>query len=295
MGKSIAKQIRRSAEYLTNATFTYYYNKLIKYAITAFNWSGLPDNIDTRFVEQTLLYNGCICFFYDNELGQYLMLPFNDSGNYDYNNNPLKVNVYANNGYTRQLDSTDCVLIYDNVLRYSIVNDLVLFANRLTELERTIDVNVSAQKTPMLLLCDEVQRLTLINAFTQYQNGIPVIFGSKDFNKDMFDSISTKADYIADKLEDLKIKRLNEVLTDLGIPNVGTEKKERLIIDEIDNANADTDINKISRLKPRLAGAEQINKKFNLNVTVTDNITLDFNNVVDDTDNADDNGEGDKN
>ena len=89
-----------------------------------------------------------------------------------------------------------------------------LFALRLYEAERASDVNIKAQKTPVLLLVDEKQRLTMENLYSQYDGNKPFIFGDKkQFNSDSIKSIRTDAPFVADKLMEYKKEIWNEALT----------------------------------------------------------------------------------
>ena len=72
-----------------------------------------------------------------------------------------------------------------------------------------------------------------------------------------------------DKLIQQKTQVTNEVLGYLGIQSSGTEKKERLISDEVAQANEKTDVFRLSFLKARQAAATEINRLWpQLNVWV---------------------------
>lgn len=89
-----------------------------------------------------------------------------------------------------------------------------LFALRLYEAERTADVNIKAQKTPVLLLIDEKQRLTMENIYSQYNGNKPVIFGDKNsLGENVIKAINTQAPFIADKIINYKKEIWNEALT----------------------------------------------------------------------------------
>lgn len=266
MSRKLSKYIQRNNEYLTYQTFAYHLFKLENIAMSKFDYEDLPSEIDKRFVEYTLLHHRKGVFFHDEILNKFLFLPFTDAGNYDVYHNPLKINAYADNGYHKTLDLSECVIMYENKTRTNIFNTLVLFANRLTELDRSIDLNLSAQKTPLAILCNEEERLSMENAYLKYRNGEPVIFGSKEFDKENFTVLNTEAPFVADKLENIKEKRVNEALTFIGVPSVGIEKKERLISDEINNANIDTEIMLNSRKMSRENAIRKINEKFGLNI-----------------------------
>lgn len=89
-----------------------------------------------------------------------------------------------------------------------------LFALRLYEAERTADVNIKAQKTPIMILVDETQRLLMKNLYNQYDGNQPFIFGDKkQLNSDTLKAINTQAPFIADKIMDYKKEIWNEALT----------------------------------------------------------------------------------
>ena len=135
-------------------------------------------------------------------------------------------------------------------------------------MDRTIDVNVNAQKTPILILCDDKQRLTLENVYMSYEGNKPVIFGNSNLNPDMLKVIQTGAPFVADKIYQLKTQIWNEALTYLGISNLNINKRERLISDEVQRYQGGTLACRMSRLKARQQAADQINAMFGLNISV---------------------------
>ena len=155
-----------------------------------------------------------------------------------------------------------------------------LFCTRLYEVERSLDTNIKSCKTPILLLCDEKQRLTLKNLYMKYDGNQPFIFGDKDlFTKgSTITSIKTEAPYLADKLMEYKRAIWNEALTFLGINNVAEEKKERLVTDEASGNNELINMNLNSYYKLRKKACEEINRKYGLNVNVK--VNSDLNNII---------------
>ena len=142
------------------------------------------------------------------------------------------------------------------------------YATRLWNLDRVIDVNANAQKTPILIKASEQQKLTLENVYMQYDGNEPVIFGDKQLDTTGFTVLKTDAPYIADKIYQLKTQYWNECLTRLGISNVNIQKKERLISDEVTRAMGGVIASRYSRLEMRRQAADAINRMFGLNVEV---------------------------
>ena len=143
-----------------------------------------------------------------------------------------------------------------------------LFAFRLYEASRVCDINITSQKTPVLLVADETQRLFLENLYQQYNGNQPFIFGDKDqLGENTIKCINTQAPYVADKITEYKKEIWNEALTFLGVNNIMLEKKERLVTDEANSNNELINLNLESFLAPRLEACRQFNEKYGLTGT----------------------------
>lgn len=254
-----------SAKY-NNYSFMQYYDRLTELSVSMFQWENLPDSIDERFLELVLFSDGMSVFFYDDVLG-YLAMRTMIGGRLNIYQIPTQRTAYASNGYNANLDETNSVIIFNNLLHTNSLLDVEQFSKRLYNLDRAIDVNANAQKTPILISCDETQRLTLKNLYMQYDGNMPVIFGDKQLKPDSLKVISTGAPYVADKLYELKTQIWNEALTYLGIPNISYQKKERMLTDEVMRNQGGTIASRYSRLKARQLACEQINKMFGLNIS----------------------------
>lgn len=250
---------------LNNASYIQYYDRLTELSISMFEWRNLPDTVDPRFLELTLFANGMAVFFKD-EVEDYLALQCAISGPLNVYRIPIRRRAYAVNGYNRELNDTNSVIIYNNMLHKNSMLDVRMFARELYNLDRAISVNANAQKTPILIRCDENQRLTLENLYMDYDGNKPVIYGDKGLNPNALSVLKTDAPYVADKLYTLKTQKWNEALTYLGISNVNITKRERLITDEVTRNQGGTIASRYSRLQSRRMACEQINKMFGLNI-----------------------------
>lgn len=253
--------------YMNNRTYLQYYNRLTELAISMFEWKNLPDSIDPRFLEMCLFGDGMCVFFEDEVLG-YLALQVMIGGKLNVYRIPTERKAYATNGYNKSLDDTNSVIIFNNYLHTNSMLDVEMFSKRLYNLDRAIDVNANAQKTPVLIKCDETQRLTMKNLYKQYDGNEPFIFGSKALDTNGFTVLRTEAPYVADKLYELKSQIWNEALTYLGISNTNVTKKERMISDEVIRNMGGVIASRYSRLESRRQAVEQINKMFGLNIEV---------------------------
>lgn len=266
MGRKRDLQFCESA-YMNNRTYLQYYNRLTELAISMFEWQNLPETVDQRFLEMCLFSDGMCAFFQDEVLG-YLSLQCMIGGNLNVYRIPMERKAYATNGYQRNLDETNSVIIFNNYLHTNSLLDVEMFSKRLYNLDRAIDVNANAQKTPVLIQCDESQRLTMKNLYKQYEGNEPFIFGSKGLDASGLKVLQTGAPYVADKLYELKTQIWNEALTYLGISNINVVKKERMITDEVTRNQGGTVASRYSRLESRRQACKQINEMFNLNIWV---------------------------
>jgi len=255
------------SSYMNNRTYMQYYNRLTELAVSMFEWNGLPDTIDTRFLELTLFDKGVAVFFEDDVIG-HLALPSSNMGHLDVYGIPKKRRAYASNGYQKALDEQNSVLIYNNYLHTNSKLEIEMFAKRLYNLDRIVDVNANAQKTPVLIQCAETERLTMKNLYMQYDGNEPFIWGSTDLNPKGLTVLKTDAPYVADKIYQLKTQIWNEALTYLGISNTNVNKKERLISDEVIRNQGGTIASRYSRLQARREAVDKINKMFGLNIEV---------------------------
>ena len=248
-------------------TYLQYVNRLTELSISMFDWKNLPNTIDARFLELTLFNDGMAVFFKDEVMG-YLGLQVMIGGALDVYRIPITRTAFAQNGYQMKLDQSNSVIIFNNMLHTNSILDVQEMSKRLYEIQRTIDVNVIQQKTPKIITCTENQRLVMKNLYAQYMGNEPFIFGDKNLDLSGIKTFDTTSPYVADKLYDLKTQYWNEALTYLGISNVNTVKKERMITDEVQRNLGGTIASRYSRLFMRQQACEQINKMFGLNISV---------------------------
>lgn len=257
-----------SSAKLNNATFNYYLNRLTELAISMFEWKNLPETVDARYLELHLFEYGNVVYFKDDVVGD-LCLDCNANGNFDVYGYPIKRRAYSSyNNYQKNLDENNSVIIWNNYLHTNTLPDMKLFAHKLYNLDRIIDVNANAQKTPVLVQGTEKQRLTLLNLYKEYEGNAPFIFGDKSLDLNALKVLQTDAPYVCDKIYDLKTQIWNEVLTYLGISNVNMQKKERLISDEVSRNLGGTVASRYSRLQSRKDAVEKINAMFGTNIEV---------------------------
>lgn len=255
---------------INDKTYINYLDRLRLIATSLFTWDKLDDYAGTgasRFLEQSLYENGRACFIKDNKLG-FLALKVNPSDKLNVYNLPTKVLAWSI-GYNKEYDFNDVVYIMNNELEMPTADTIQLFAYRLYETERTIDINLIAQKTPVLIEGDTKTILTLKNVYMQYSGNTPFIFGNKQFDiSNKLNVLKTDAPYLIDKLENHKHEIWNEVMTFLGVNNTNTDKKERLITDEVQSNDELIKYYLNCFYKTRKKACDEINKKYGLDISI---------------------------
>lgn len=253
---------------MNNRTYIQYLNRLTELAISMFEWKNLPPTVDPRYIELKLFENGCMVYFNDDVIGD-LCLDCIVSGRLDVYGYPILRRAYSGyNNYQKLLKPDNSVIIYNNYLRTNSVLDVKMFARRLAVLDRIIDVNANAQKTPVLIRASEKQRMTMMNLYKEFDGNAPFIFGDKDLDLSNLTVLKTDAPFVADKIYQLKTQIWNEALTYLGISNININKKERLITDEVTRNQGGTIASRYSRLEARRHAVKFINEMFDRDIEV---------------------------
>lgn len=266
---------------LNNITYKQYLDRLTELAISMFEWKNLPDTVDDRYLELHLFETGCMVYFEDDVIGD-LCLDCIVNGRLDVYGDPFIRRAYSSyNNYQKMLSYKNSIVIWNNYLHTNSILDVKMFARRLYNIDRIIDINANAQKTPVLLQGTEKQRLTLLNLYKEYDGNAPFIFGDKNLDLSVLKALSTNAPYVCDKLYQLKTQIWNEALTYLGISNINIQKKERLITDEVTRNQGGTIASRYSRLESRRKAVKKINKMFGTSIEV--NYREDFQQVDNDT------------
>lgn len=299
------KNYRNNYNFIDNAlvndeTFMDYLNRFKKIALSVFEWVNLPSSMDPIWLEKCLYYFGQAALLKDKNYG-FINTKCCASGNLNIYGLPTSLNCFSFEYQTnRKLytglipelteaqkearDYYECILVQNNWERIPTSTTMELFALRLYEAEQTAYVNIKSQKTPVLLIVDEKQRLTMENLYSQYDGNKPFIFGDKqNLNPDAIKCLRTDAPFVADKIMEYKKEIFNEALTFLGIDNIMIDKKERLITGEANSNNELINLNLQSYLAPRQRACKQFNDKFGLTGTdkeISVRVRSDLHNII---------------
>lgn len=253
---------------LNDLTFTDYFYRIMLIARSIFKWNNLPNGIDEKWIERWLFTEGQCVFFKDKTYG-YMIAKVTPNGEINYYDEPTRVRPYGTNYIGESLlNDEECVIIRNNDIMLPTAFTVKLFALRLADISRTIDINVHAQKTPNLIKCTEKQKVSLKQLYKQWNGNEPVIFADNDLNTETFDVLDTEAPIVFDKLQIQKHEIWNECMSFLGINNANMNKRERLVDDEVQANNEQIMYCADVMLKARERACKRINEIFGTNISV---------------------------
>lgn len=257
-----------------------YVRKLSSVAANRFKWTGLPKEIDIRFLEMTLLYFALSIFYYDNEYNKYFALR---SGGYSYLNmlnNPTSFTVVGNGAFRgRTLSALRdtptgkmAVPIWANYMRTPDLDVINIYATRLANLERTIEINSENARQSKFILSTQNQRLSFVNIDRQVQDGSNLIEVNNASVDDLqfYKVLDLEIDPTSiEKLDIVRDRQWNKCMTLLGIDSANQDKKERLVADEVSANDDQTSTFRFEALNARRIACEQINDHYpDLNISV---------------------------
>lgn len=255
--KSIISQINSAVIY------DMHFKQFYSLASNVWILDNLPSYIDLSYVNNILLEKGAIAFFIDDILKQICAMPFRVIGNLDNQNNPIKIQVYNDNiNFTRILNSNDFVIMYDNTMKISLFNSLILYAKKYTVYDRIQDINVIQQKTSRIYKIPQEKETSFRKIINDIDSNVDSIYTYENIEIEDIDVIMKPAEFVADKIQIQKENIKNEFLNMIGITNLNIQKKERLITDEVQASLGGAIANRYNRFTPRKQAVDLINERF---------------------------------
>ena len=252
-----------------NVRLNLIYNKYKMLSLNMFRWEGLPETIESRHIENSLFNYGLCLIVNDKDMG-FISVPCNYGAYMNVNNVPTEVitcgfNYIKTFKYMRE-DKDKCQLILNNDLAIGNEQYIFDYAQRMFEVENCIRVNINQQKFPWFVNTTPNNKKTMETMFQKVLNGEPYILGSKEQIGNV-EVLTLNTPYIADKLNEYKYELEREILSFHGLNN-NFEKKERLLVDEVNSNNDFIDRNVELMYRQRKLACDQMNKKFGWNVKV---------------------------
>ena len=249
----IVSQASPSTYHCANTLLHSYYCKyLIQQALAQFNWT-LPPEWDKDYFLYTLYGWGYIAILESKAFGVICQqCTLRGLNLYYHPTNVIIANPVLNRVEPELHDleiGKDCEVLKLQPDYTSIMDKVAYYADMMALCDESIGLNLINSQTSYVLFADnKVQAETLKKAYDQVHSGQPItVVNRKLRGKDgelpwepFVQDVGRS--YIADKILATKESMKDQFLTDLGIPNANTEKKERLLVDEVNANNTETAI-----------------------------------------------------
>ena len=278
---------KKVALYENDIEFQNMFYNLLNILMYSFSIEGLPDSCNERFFKLNLIFNGYAALIKDPDLG-YLSLgvrPTVNSSQLNIYGEFPDVMAFGWNGFNKQYtnymygtDNSDAeaVICRDNDMMYPMINIIWMYAKRLTDTMRTLDITARKLKTPYFITCDEAQK-----------SSIKKILEDVDFNQDSIianrSTMPNEFNVLQTGVQPESVRVLwehysnleSEIRTFLGINSAANlDKKERLVVDEAQANDILTDINIQYRLKSYQQFCNTVNNLWGLNISFVSNIDI---------------------
>lgn len=233
----------KSVNDMTNNSFFYYQFQLMTKLKSVLSVDGYPSNWNIENMWDVLLKNGYITVV-KTDIGTLAL----EGGYYGQNMYYMPTNVLVNNPVLHNIDKVigeDGELLYINY-EYNTFQGVMSLINRYAVLLANIDcsLNVSLYNSRVAHVFEaetDAQLKSLQKMYDDVSKGNPAVFLKKGLKSLSSESetghfLNVKNTYIGNDLLLTKRSIMNEFLTEIGINNANTDKRERLNSDEV-NAN----------------------------------------------------------
>ena len=251
-----------------NLSNIYYRDWMLRKLFAIFEFSGIPDAWDYDYMMENLFLDGKFCIT-DTELGV-LPLSCGVSG-VNVFNHPSEVQI-GNPvlGSLRRTIDKDCALIK---LQYNYMGIRPLmerYATLLSMCDSAIAVNLMNSKVAFIARTgSKAQAATYKKMFDIISSGEPFVAVNADaVNEDDIFYNHVKQNFVADDIQIVKRKIINEFLTEVGINNANLDKRERLNADEVAANDDETRVNVQHWLDNIREGLRSANRLYGLNLGV---------------------------
>lgn len=259
-------------------------NHLTEVALSRFKWMGLPDSASELWIETQLIQRGQALVSRDPKHGTIMALSSSTVGPANYQNE-YRAARGIGTGYSQTfrllkspvevggipiMTDPDAVLIYNNATRTPIMHIIQLYAERLAELDTTIDINAMNTRRNKVIAAGKDQEVAAANIMQQIAEGEPII---QVRNPEFLATSLTTIDLsvhpdLVDRLHILRGRIYNEFMQLIGVDNTNQDKKERMITDELGGNDDQVARVRSSALNQRRIAAKNISKLIGKPVTV---------------------------
>ena len=192
-------------------TFDHFVCQLYLLAINRYTWTGLPDTVSARALEQALIFNGSVCFFKDDVMG-YLCLPCAKAGSFNIYNIPTTRYINTASGYHHKATEKDSAIIFNDQTFRPFMPEIYYFAKKFTMIEKAKDVNTRLQLKPKGVFVNKDNVNSAKRAINEAEDGKPFVLvdDTDGFSTDTKGVLDLSVPCILEQLEkELHMERIS--------------------------------------------------------------------------------------
>lgn len=252
-------------------------NYLTLYASRA-DYEGLPEEFlgmtgKNRMWLLMKFFAPAVCWF-KHEANGLQCLPVASISDYNIAGFPTKWKAFTANGKSYDLDENNSVLMFNDYAFSVPFLKLLYNVENMLECDRTHKQNLKAQRQPLVLEVEEDEKKSAQTFINKLDSDIIMVRKREGIRGAKRDSVyNTQAfesgrSFEGDKLASDYRYFDGRNLTMLGYNNENLEKKERLLVDEVNSNNDVVDTFYTTALDCEREAFEQINKKWGYNIRV---------------------------
>lgn len=232
-------------------------------ALSRFKWLGLPPTCDERWLERCLLFEGqATIAFPSNMPGTFFSTKCAQSGPLNVYDNPTQWRSVGNDGWSFEVNNANGVMVYDNLNRTPIMNQIDVMCRELVDCFRTKQINRMQQRSPYIIKGPRNKKFDLTQVIKQLFGGEPAVVGYQNMMDDItIEAINTQVPYLGEQLQEDYENIWNQIYLLLGIRNL-PYKSERRIESEVRTQNEPSDFNRLASLMARRQACDQLNRRF---------------------------------
>jgi Phage Connector (GP10) len=265
-----------------------YIRILTELCANRFEWTGLPDSVNPRYLEVNLTWRALAVFYKDPDTDKFFAAQGAPSGAVNFMDEPTSYTIIGPTMQPKRLNAMpsydltptgdtgprkdpECVPIWANYMRTPDLDVIHLYAHKLAKLDRSIEITADNMRKTKVIAAGENERLSAMNALKSITQGDEAIFVT-DGGASMISNMQV-LDLGVDpltlpNLQIAKSKMWNECMGLLGINNSNQDKKERLVAAEVGANDEQVAATRNIALNARQYACEQINALYGQNISV---------------------------
>ena len=238
--------------------------------LSRFIWENLPPSIEERHIELPLFQHGEVFVFEHKDYGL-VALPCSSTGELNIYGEPTRVNVTGYGQTIGVYNISDGVRIINNDMRIPSILNTLYYANMIDKTDETMLKNLDKLKLPYIITTtkeNEHSYKLLIDKIMRGEDAIFIDTMLSNGGKLGIEVLNTNVPYLIGDLQQHKNNLMDDFLTIVGLNNTSAnnDKKERLLVDEVNVNNGQILMYLDLDYKHRERACEEINKKFGTNI-----------------------------